>query len=259
MSAASLRAAISKRIPKSVVKRMRLLLERFTDWPWSRRYFSQLGEDVILLSHLEHTAWIAGKPMRSSGFFVDVGAFSPKLYSNTYLFYKRGWRGVNIDATPGSKRLFDSARKHDTNVEAAISDRAETLTFYSWGTPNVGNTFSREYAAEWEKRMGRPPQLIEVPTRRLESVLDEYVPAGKSIDLMSIDVEGNNLAVLRSNNWDKYSPEYLIVETDTEPATINDILSSPLYSFLQSRNYEMTAWLGISLIFKHVNTLPHYE
>ena len=56
--------------------------------------FSHCGEDRVL-------AYLFKKfPV---GFFVDVGAFHPQTSSNTLLLYQRGWRGINIDALPGSR------------------------------------------------------------------------------------------------------------------------------------------------------------
>lgn len=73
--------------------------------------YSQEGEDMIL-------SRIFGD--KKNGFYVDVGAHHPFRFSNTYLFYKRGWLGINIDAMPGSMRLFDRFRKNDINIESAI-------------------------------------------------------------------------------------------------------------------------------------------
>ena len=62
---------------------------------------------------------------KSHGFFIDVGAHHPKRLSNTYYFYKRGWRGVNIDAMPGSMREFSKFRKRDINLEIPIGNNTE--------------------------------------------------------------------------------------------------------------------------------------
>jgi hypothetical protein len=60
--------------------------------------YSQEGEDLIA-SRLF--------PNQSTGFYVDIGAHHPTRFSNTYLLYTKGWRGINIDPLPGSKELFD--------------------------------------------------------------------------------------------------------------------------------------------------------
>ena len=66
-----------------------------------------------------------GKKLKKSGFYVDVGAHSPKYLSNTYYFYKQGWRGINIEPTPGRIRMFERVCPRDTNLALAISDRDE--------------------------------------------------------------------------------------------------------------------------------------
>ena len=69
--------------------------------------FSQEGEDGVL------DRLFGGKP---HGFYVDVGSHHPQRYSNTYLFYLRGWHGINIDPLPGTKIRFDLLRKRELMV-----------------------------------------------------------------------------------------------------------------------------------------------
>src|SRR3989344_4572766 len=73
-----------------------------------KRSYSQSGEDMILRSIFDD---------KKEGFYVDVGAFHPKLYSNTYYFYKRGWRGINIEPNPGANF---GIRKGDINLKCGI-------------------------------------------------------------------------------------------------------------------------------------------
>ena len=72
---------------------------------------SQFGEDMIV-RHL-----LADVPI---GFYVDIGAHHPVYYSNTYHFYCRGWRGINVDARTGSMELFNLLRPRDINVEGCV-------------------------------------------------------------------------------------------------------------------------------------------
>ena len=84
-------------------------------------YYSQEGEDILL-------SRIFGE--QTEGFYVDVGAHHPRRFSNTCFFYKRGWRGINIDALPGSMKVFQKLRPHDINLELAVSEREQVLTYY---------------------------------------------------------------------------------------------------------------------------------
>jgi hypothetical protein len=75
------------------------------------------------------------------GFYVDVGAHHPLRFSNTYLFYKKGWRGINIDATPGSMKLFNKIRPEDTNIESPVSNTHRKMSYYIFDEPAL-NSFS---------------------------------------------------------------------------------------------------------------------
>lgn len=89
----------------------------------------------------------------------------------------------------------------------------------------------------------------------LAEVLDKYVPPGKIIDLMTIDAEGLDMAVLQSNNWDKYVPLFIIIEI-TE--TIEQLTSTEVYGYLTKKNYELVAKTLRTAFFKlkHTETTP---
>src|SRR5690348_3121185 len=94
--------------------------------PYRRISYSQEGEDLILDRALRR---------KERGYYVDVGAFHPKKFSNTYFFYKKGWRGINIDATPSSMQAFKRVRPRDTNIETAISNKDEELILHLYSNP----------------------------------------------------------------------------------------------------------------------------
>jgi hypothetical protein len=60
------------------------------------------------------------------------------------------------------------------------------------------------------QNLGRTYQ-IEVPARTLESILDEQADLPE-IDLLSLDVEGYELEVLKGLNIERYRPRYILVE-----------------------------------------------
>ena len=84
---------------------------------------SQNGEDVMI------RGLFAGQRY---GFFVDVGAHHPFRFSNTYLLYRAGWSGLNIDALPGTKRLFDRYRPRDITIEAGVATAEGVLEYWSF-------------------------------------------------------------------------------------------------------------------------------
>lgn len=99
----------------------------------ARLSYSQSGEDMILDTIFCNIR---------KGVYVDIGANNPYVQSNTHYFYKSGWRGVNVDALPGSMVQFKKARPKDINIECAISNSTDDLTYYMF-KPSFYNTFDK--------------------------------------------------------------------------------------------------------------------
>jgi hypothetical protein len=167
--------------------------------------FSQEGEDLILSRMLE------GRP---PGFFVDIGAHHPCRFSNTFLLYQAGWRGINIDATPGSMRLFEEFRPEDINIEAFIGDPTADRTLTMYNEPAL-NSASDKVVGERVLPRDRywPVGHVQLRPRRLADVLNENLPRGVTeIGFFNIDVEGSEREVLESNDWTLYRPEIVLIE-----------------------------------------------
>jgi FkbM family methyltransferase len=202
--------------------------------------YSQEGEDLILQRILEQ------KP---TGFYLDIGAHHPTRFSNTCIFYLKGWRGINIDAMPGSMKLFNELRERDINIEAAISDKKESLVYHSFNEPAL-NTFSKEEAHAKDGQNGyKIIEKINIHTRLLSDILNEYMPTNKSIDFMNIDVEGLDLNVLRSNDWEKFKPSVIMIEAIN--LNLENLVENEVYCFLKEKKYTLVAKTHNTLFFKN--------
>ena len=225
------------------------LYQKLIDWRdnhlgFYHKSYSQFGEDLVL----RH--FVLKDNKNYQGFFIDIGAYHPTKYSNTYYFYQRGWRGLNIDAKPGSMMRFNKKRPKDTNLEIGVALKSDKKEFYIFKEPAF-NTFSLEMANKWQAQGQELLRKELVTIDSLSNILDEYLPDNKKIDFMSIDVEGFDLEVLKSNNWQKYRPRYILVELHDEK--IENILESEIYLFLKNNNYSLASWSVITLVFKDEN------
>jgi FkbM family methyltransferase len=232
----NLRSVIRKYLGEDFFQSVKIFLNYFKFY--KNIYYSQFGEDVVLRV-------LVGDKIKN-GFYVDIGAYHPRHLSNTYYFYKKGWKGINIDANQNSIRAFKMLRPRDINVNAAISDKdSDGVTFYSWNS--VYDTISLDEAEIIRKKIGPEKAQYKIPSLRLESVLDKYFPAGQSLDILNVDAEGCDLEVLKSNNWDKYKPKFIIVEDHR--SDIREIMNSEKVRFLESHGYKLSSWTCISLVF----------
>lgn len=188
----------------------------------ARTSYAQSGEDLIL-----DTIFNGVK----KGFYVDVGANNPFKQSNTYFFYKKGWSGLNIDALPGSMKAFNAHRKRDINIESAISNHEAVLEYYMFAS-TFYNTFSKE-DSEKSKGVSELLEVRQLKTEKLSDILDKH--AIEKVDFMTIDVEGFDLNVLKSNNWLKYVPSVIITECFTHDTA--QIENSEIHNFLKEKGF----------------------
>jgi FkbM family methyltransferase len=199
--------------------------------------YSQEGEDLILRRIFDG---------RLGGFYVDVGAHHPQRYSNTYFFYLHGWRGINIDAMPGSMALFNAVRPQDINVEAAIAKERKELTYYMFDEPAL-NTFDEGLARDRDRTSYNIIGNKVIFTKTLAEVLDEHLPPNQGIDFLSVDVEGFDLEVLESNDWERYRPACILAECTSQSLEENE--KNEVRSYLKEQNYRLFAKTANTFIF----------
>ncbi len=208
--------------------------------PYGQTSFSQEGEDLILQRYFE------GK---TKGFFVDIGAHHPIRFSNTYHFYRRGWRGINIDACPDSMKLFKKIRPKDINLEMGVGLTDAMLDYYMFDEPAL-NSFDR--ALSEERNRDTAYRIVDIRSIRvspLSKILDQHLNNNQtSIDFFNVDVEGLDLDVLKSNNWERYSPTLII--TESLKNSIADILQSGVNTYLVSVGYQLVSKTINSLIYR---------
>jgi len=200
------------------------------------RHFSQFGEDVVL------NDWMS-KDI-TNGFYVDVGCYHPSKFSNTCFLHKRGWHGINIDMDAIKVKCFDLARPGDSNINAAVSDKKETVTIYNFSRYGLGSTIDPQVAAD------TPMPVLsktEMETKTLTEIIDAGPFRDQRIDLLTIDAEGHDFAVIRSLDMGRYLPRVLLTETHLKD--IDTILAQPMHQYLENLGYKLFNWVGFTLIY----------
>ena len=202
--------------------------------------YSQEGEDLVLRRLVEKCR---------TGFYVDIGAHHPSRFSNTRHFYEEGWRGINIEPSPAAITLFGQLRPRDINVMLGVAETPGELTYYLFNDPAL-NTFDQALMRDREAQTPyRVVGTTTVAVDRLEKILGGKLPEGQVIDFMSIDVEGFDLQVLRSNDWGRYRPEFVLVEA--LDFKLERESQHPVHIFMSGIGYELVA--------KTLNTLFYRE
>jgi|SRR5579864_1228169 len=180
----------------------------------------QIGEALHRISYAQNMEDILLDRLfpEAAGTFVDVGANHPFQDSNTYYFYLRGWRGVNIEPSPQGHALFMKDRPEDLNLSVAVSDVAGEAPFFEI-SGNAGLTgLSTLSAAVAEGHRANGYEVVEhrVPVCTVAVLIEQYGIAPP--DFLSIDVEGQEREVIRGIPLERWRPKVLVVES-TLPLT----------------------------------------
>lgn len=205
--------------------------------PNSDFYYSQNGEDILLNVIFNNI---------NNGFYIDVGAYHPIRFSNTYRLYQRGWRGINIDAMPGSMHNFKKIRPSDINLEVPIYDADSKLNYYMF-EEQAYNTLDKNVADKLKLKGNHPIKNIEITTKKLDAILDDHLPINVEIDILDIDVEGIDFNVLKSINLNKYRPKVIMVEVWSK--SLKELMVNEITVYLSNFNYNIYSKLHDTVFF----------
>jgi FkbM family methyltransferase len=212
---------------------------------YSKESFSQSGEDLIVKFIFE-TLKIDFPT------YLDIGAHHPCYLSNTYSFYKNGCTGVCIEPDPYLFKEF-KRRKRDVCLNVGIAEiPVECAKFYIMSVPTL-NTFSREEALRYESYKNvKIIDTINISLQNINNIIENHFTACPNF--ISIDVEGYDLEILKSIDFNKWRPEVFIIETLTYTEDKSEIKLFEIIEFMKSKNYMVYADTYINTIFVEFNT-----
>jgi FkbM family methyltransferase len=191
--------------------------------------YAQCGEDVILL-------WLVKHLQLEKPSYMDIGCWEPVRANNTYLLYERGGRGLLVEPNPSLADRIRQLRPEDTLLSAGIgiSDATEA-DYYMFNEPQL-NTFDPEQV----KLLARTPNVklektVKVPLVNINRAIAERM-GGKAPDILSIDIEGLDLAVLKTLDFAKYRPKIICAETLVTTTWKHNPETTP---FMEKLGYEV--------------------
>ena len=193
------------------------------------------------------------------GIYVDIGCNHPIKYNNTYLLYKKGWNGINVDSDEKSISEFKRFRRDDHNVNSLISGSRKKLNYYFYHDRSALNTVDSKLVRQ---RKTKPKKIIKMKTTTLNEILEQSPYKNKKINLLSIDIENHEYEVLKNFNFKKYKIDMIVTEClnlklrklETQNQTLEFVLKSNIYKLLKKNNYKLINWVNSDLIFFNKNS-----
>lgn len=192
------------------------------------------------------------------GIYIDIGCNHPIKYNNTYLLYKRGWNGINIDSDSNSIEAFNKLRKDDYNVKSIISNSNNEIDYYFYHNRSALNTVDKKLV---KFRKKKPQKIIKLQTLTLNEVIRNSPYKNKKINLLSIDIENHEYEALKKFEFKKYKIDMIVTEClnikkklETQNQSLKFILNSKIYKLLKRNNYNLINWVNSDLVFINKNS-----
>lgn len=212
-------------------------------------YKSQYGQDEYLDKKLFRE--------KENGIFIDIGANDGVMYSNTWFFEKkRNWKGICIEPIPATYKKLQ-ANRNSINVNGCIASSSGNLKFlqvsgYAEMLSGLIDHYDEKHLARIDKEIaehGGSKEIIEVVSYHVNDLARQN--HFDKIDYCSIDTEGNELAILKSIDFDQLPIEVLSVE--------NNYQGPEMEKFMKSKGYRLIKRLICDEIYVLKNKWPAWK
>ena len=205
---------------------------------------TQFGEDKYIIELFDKN--FVGK-------FLDIGCYHPTRHNNTYTMYKSGWSGMNIDLNPLTIELFDFMRPRDININSGVSDTETEKKLYFIDELNTQNTLDQNQLNFLKNHHNiKESEILEkkIRTRNLNNILDDH--KFYNIDFMNLDIEGHELRVLETLDFNKINIQYLCIEMieHNEESVLNN---KKIKDLLSQNNFKLIKNFDFNYIYKKEN------
>ncbi len=191
------------------------------------------------------------------GVFIDLGCNHPIKFNNTYLLYKRGWRGINIDLDKESIDEFNKIRDKDYNVQSVISNNiGEEKEIYYYHSRSAINTLSKELL-EHRKTKKDSIKILKETTNTLENIIEKSPFKNQKINLLSIDIENHEYEALKNFDFSKFRIDVIVIEIhdlrqkklEIYNQSLDFVVNSKIYKLLTNNSYKLVNWVNSDFVF----------
>jgi len=189
--------------------------------------YSQFKEDLFVKNFFIN---------KKKGLYLDIGCHHPFRFNNTYLLYKLGWSGINIDAIQQNIDLFNIHRPRDINICEVLDNKKAKRHLYIPNNNLLSTEISinKKFSNYWKKHHAQKYKKKKVLTDTFNNIVKKKKLDLNELDFLNIDVEGNELNCIKSINLNKYNPKLICVET----IKINRRYHLKVHSYLIKKKYK---------------------
>lgn len=220
-----------------IVNKIKRFFEQFLITEKHNISYSQYGEDKIILLMLDIYK------IKNAN-FIDIGAHHPYKYSNTALLYAKGLSGVNVEPDPILFKKFLKVRNRDINLNIGLHGKKGESILYQFDKPEF-NTFSLEAADSVEKKGINRISETKIEINTFNNIVQQYLN-GTSPDIIFLDAEGLDEIIIKSIDFDNFSPKIICIETYAYGVGKKNY---EIIDFIKNKGYSIHADTFVNTIF----------
>ena len=207
-----------------------------------QKSYSQFNDDIFIKKFFKNKA---------AGTYVDIGCHHPFKLNNTYLLYKKGWNGLNIDLMKINIDLFNIWRPGDKNICSAVSNKNKISSVYIPNNNILSTEISiqKSYANTIKKHHKNSFIKKKILISTFENIIKNYKVNLEKFDFLKIDIEGEDYKVLKNINLKKYKPTLICIEDGIEKKENIKKISK----YLKSIKYKLIFKSPINLFYQKLD------
>ena len=208
----------------------------------SQKSYSQFNDDIFVKKFFKN---------QPAGTYVDIGCHHPFKLNNTYLLYKKGWHGLNIDLMKINVDLFNIWRPRDKNICCAVSNKNKTGLVYIPNNNMISTEISihKNYANMIKRHHKNFFVKRKIKIFTFKKIIKNFNINLDKFDFLKIDIEGEDYKVLKNINLKKYKPKLICIESGIE----SKISQNKIDKYLKSINYKIIFKSPINLFYKKLD------
>jgi FkbM family methyltransferase len=207
-------------------------------------YFGSGWEDKGIFEHF------FSEPVKLMGTFVEAGGYDGVTSSNSLFFEQLlDWRGILVEANPTKcVEIWPHRPQATTFCSALCNNSRRHVQFYSrHGTSAVASEVDKKYVRSWGLKES---DKVSVPCVSLGAILKTI--GMTHLDYFSLDVQGSELTVLKSIDWDFTSIYVMLIEFEKASDDYE------IRAFLRSKGFvESDFDIRLACDFKRDNRKSH--
>ncbi len=206
-----------------------------------KKSYSQDSEDLFLIKYFKNI---------KNGFYVDLGCHHPKRFSNTYLLYKKGWNGINVDANHSTILLFNLFRKRDKNIRALINTKSTSVFYYEFNDSAINGILSTRNVQRLLDAGYKLEKRVKMNSISINDFIEKHELVNKKINFLKIDLEGIDFEIIKLLNFTILDIQVIMIEKKE-----SKFKEDELKLYLKNKYYKFIFESNRNLIFSSLDKI----